>query len=165
MDAALRILHIVFGVYLAGASIFILFILEPRVKSLGTGVWHRVLRMIEAPASASLGLSILIVLVTGIAMIIRWRGSDLSSILSTGWGIAMLIGFIATVAAMVVGFGLSFPQGIRLIKMERSIKGRDPNPAETHEMERIFTRLELVERINIMLIMIALISMPVARFV
>lgn len=165
MDTALRILHIIFGVYMVGASIFILFILEPRVKSLGKDTWHRVLRVTEAPASASLGVSVLIILGTGIAMTIRMRGGDLGLILSTGWGIAMLVGFIATVGALVVGFGLSVPKGMHLMKMERSMKGRDPNPDETHEIDKIFTRLELVERINIVLILIALISMPVARFV
>ena len=90
-------------------------------ESLNTGVWHCVLRIIEAPASASLGLSILIVLVIGITTIIRWRGSDLGTILSTRWGITIFIGFITTGELMVVRFGLSFPKKVRLMKMERSM--------------------------------------------
>lgn len=164
MDAALRILHIIFGVYMVGTSIFILFILEPRVKSLGKGTWQHVLRAVEAPASASLGVSVLIILGTGITMTIRLRGYDLGIILATGWGIAILVGFIATVAALVVGFGFSVPKGMQLMKMEHYMKGRDPNPNEARELDKIVDRLELVERINIVLIMIALISMPLARF-
>jgi hypothetical protein len=77
----------------------------------------------------------------------------------------MLVGFIATVAAIVVGFGLSAPKGMRLMKMERSMKGRDPNTAEAHEIETILASVQIVERINIVLILIALVAMPAARFV
>jgi len=165
MDIALRILHIVFGTFWVGASILSLFFLEPRFRSISSAFESRAMRAILPVVSPAFGLSSLVILGTGIAMAIRLRGSDLSIILATGWGIAMLIAFIATVAAIVVGFGFSAPKGMRLIKLERKMKGREPNTDEAHEIERILDNVQIVERINIVLIMIALISMPVARFV
>ena len=165
MDISLRILHIVFGTFWVGASILTLFFLEPRLRALGSVFENRVMRALLPVVSPAFGLSSIIVLGTGIAMTIRLRGSDLSTILATGWGWAMLVGFIATVAAIVVGFGFSAPKGMRLIKMERSMKGRDPNTAEAHEIETILASVQIVERINIVLILIALVAMPAARFV
>ena len=165
MDPLLRILHIVFGVFWVGASVFVLFFLEPRLRTLGSAIESRVMRALVTYVSPAFGLSGIIILGTGVAMALRLRGGSLDTYLTTGWGFAMLVGFVATVAALVVGFGLSFPHGLRLMRLERSMEGRDPSADEARQLEEIFARIRMVERINIVLILIALVAMPIARFV
>ena len=165
MDATLRLLHIFFGVFWVGASILFLFFIEPRLRTLGHDTESRVMRALIPLVSPAFGLSSLILVGTGIVMTLRMRGSDLGVILATGWGIAILVGFIATMAAIIVGFGFSMPKGFRLKKLESNMKGRNPKKDEQGEIEEIFARIRLVERVNIVLILVALFSMTVARFV
>ena len=57
------------------------------------------------------------------------------------------------------------PMGLRMDKLYRSIGQGEPNAEQVNELDDIITRLRKIERINFVLMMIALISMPVARFV
>lgn len=165
MDAAMRIMHIFFGVFWVGASILFLFFIEPRLRTLGHDIESRFMRALIPLISPVFGLSSFIIVGTGIVMVLRMRGGDLGMILATGWGIAILVGFIATVVAIIVGFGFSMPKGFRLKKLESNMEGRNPNENEQREIEEIFTRIRLVERVNIVLILVALFSMTVSRFV
>ena len=164
MDIALRILHIVFGVYWAGVTAFDVFILEPRLRTLGSANRSRVFRALVPIMSPSLGLSAVIILGTGIAMTFRMRGS-LEGIFATGWGWAMLVAFVATVSAFIVAGVFSLPATIRLKRLERSMEGREPNPDELRQLEQIMDSTRTMERILFVLIFIGLVAMPVARFV
>ena len=164
MDITLRILHIIFGVYVGGMYIFNTLILLPRLHALGSNIERPVLRSVLSVVSPVGAISVLILLGTGIAMAFRMRGS-LEGIFATGWGWAILIGFIAVVIATVLGFALLMPMGLRMDKIYRNIGGREPNTDEALQLDEIIARLRTIERVNFVLIMIALVSMPVARFV
>ena len=64
-----------------------------------------------------------------------------------------------------LGFILLMPKGMRMDKIYRSIGEGKPNAEQASELDDIITRFRKVERVNFALMMIALISMPVARFV
>jgi len=110
-------------------------------------------------------VSSLIVLGTGVAMVFRMWGWHLDDILATGWGRAMLVALIATVAAIAGGFAFLMPSGLRMDKVNRATQGREPTQEEDQELERLITRIVRVDRLNFLLVLAALIAMPVARFV
>ena len=159
--AGLRISHIFFGVFWGGTYLFATLILFPKLRALGPSIERPVLGDVMKIASPMMAVSSLVVLGTGLAMELRGWGWHLD----TGWGIAMLVALIATVAAIAFGFAFLMPSGLRMDKIDRATQGREPTPEEDHELERLSTRVIRMDRINFLLIMAALIAMPVARFV
>ena len=164
MDSALRILHIVFGVYWAGATFFDVFILEPRLRALGPAHLSRVYRVLLPIMSPTLGGSCFIILGTGIAMALRLRGGSIDTYLTTGWGLAMLVAFVAVVAA-IIWAGIHLPVGSHLKRLENTMKGCEPNADEARQLEEVMNRARTLERVQSVLILIALVAMPVSRFV
>ncbi|MEW6142102.1 MAG: hypothetical protein AB1597_02955 [Chloroflexota bacterium] len=165
MDAALRILHIIFGVYVGGMYIFATLILLPKLHSLGSKVERSVIRSVLSVASPVNAVSLIIVIGTGVAMTFRLQGGDISKLLTTGWGVTIFIGAIAAVVATLIGFVLLMPKGLRMDKIYRSIGEGEPNAEQANELDDMIARFRKIERVNFVLMMIALISMPVSRFV
>lgn len=165
MDAALRILHIIFGAYFAGMYIFGTLILLPQLHGLGSRIERSVLRSVLGVAVPFDGTSIMLVIGTGVAMTFRSQGGDISKLLTTGWGVTIFIGFLVTLIVIFIGFLMIMPMGLRMNKIYRSIGKGEPNTEQASELDDIVIRLRKVERISFVLVMIALISMPVAQFV
>ncbi len=163
--AGLRISHIFFGVFWAGTYLFVTLILLPRLRALGPAFERPVARALLSVTTPVMIVSSLTVVGTGAAMVLRVWGWHMDAILATDWGKAMLAALVAAVGAIVVGFVFIAPSGIRMDKLSRSIEGRDPTPQEDRELGRLFSRVVAVDRINFVLILIALVAMPVSRFV
>jgi hypothetical protein len=165
MDAALRIAHIIFGVFWGGLYIFNTFFLMPKLHGLEAKIRRSFLKSLLSTLSPVAAVSVLIIIGTGTAMTFRFRGGDISTLLTTGWGVSIFIGFVATVIATIIGFSMLMPMGLRIEKIYRTIGKDEPNAEQASELDDIITRLEKIERFNFILVMIALVSMPVARFV
>ncbi len=161
----LRILHIVFGIYVAGSYLFMVPILEPRLKSLGPATQSSVMRALMPILTPINAISFLIIIGTGMAMTLIMRSGALNTLFVTAWGWAIIIGLAVTVAAGVVGFGFLMPTGIRMDKMGSSIEGRAPNPDEGRQLHQLSTRVETLSRVNLVLIVIALATMVASRYV
>jgi hypothetical protein len=164
MYETMRILHIIFGVYIGGVYIFLTLLLLPRLHGLGFKIERSVLKSLSVVSPVN-GISLLIIIGTGVVMTFQLQGGDINRLLTSGWGVTIFIGALAAVVATLIGFILLMPKGLRMDKINRSIGEGEPNAEQASELEEIFTRIRKVERVNFILIMIALISMPVARFV
>ena len=90
MDAIFRVVHVVFGIFWAGAVIYASLILFPQLKSLGPSIERPAVRAIMRVTSPVMAVSSLIVLGTGITMVLRTRLS-ISALFSTGWGWAIFV--------------------------------------------------------------------------
>jgi len=164
MYTTLRLLHIVFSVYLAGSVTFMVLVLGPRLKRLGPTIQGPIMGALSPMMTALNGISFIIIVATGIPMTFMARGSSLGDLVSTGWGWDILIGIIATIVAAIVGFGLIVPTGIRQGKLGASIAGRAPTPEEGQQLQVLSVKLEKLGRINFTLIAIALATMVIARY-
>ncbi len=161
----LRIVHIVFGIYIAGSYLFLVPILEPRLKRLGPAIQGPVMRALMPILTPINGISFIVIIGTGVAMTLIMRSGALNTLFVTAWGWAMIIGLIATVAVVVVGFGFLMPTGLRMDKLGRSIEGRAPNPDEGKQLHQLSARVETLSRVNLVLIVIALATMIASRYV
>ncbi len=130
----LRIVHIVFGIYIAGSYLFLVPILEPRLKRLGPAIQGPVMRALMPILTPINGISFIVIIGTGVVMTLIMRSGALNTLFVTAWGWAIIIGCAATVAAGVVGFGFLMPRGIRMDKQGRSIEGRAPTPDEGKQL-------------------------------
>lgn len=165
MDTALRIIHIVFGIFVAGTYLFLVPILEPRLKRLGPAIQGPVMQSLMPILTPVMGTSFVIIIGTGVAMVLRMRGGSLDTLLTTGWGWAMIIGLIATLVVVIIGFGFITPTGIRMGKLGRSIEGRPPTPEEGRQLHQFSARIEILTRVNLVFIVIALATMILSRYV
>ncbi len=163
--AVLRIIHVVFGIYVAGSYLFLVPILEPRLKRLGPAIQSPVMRALMPIMTPVNAISFIIIIGTGMAMTLIMRSGALNTLFVTAWGWAMIIGLVATLAAAVVGFGFLMTTGFRMDKLGRSIEGRPPNPDEGKQLERLSAQVETPSRINLVLIVVALATMVASRYV
>ncbi len=161
----LRILHIVFGIFVAGTYLFIVPILEPRLKRLGPAIQNPVMGALMPVLTPVMGISFIMLIGTGVAMTLIMRSGALGTLFVTGWGWAMIIGLVATVAVIVVGFGFISPTGARLNKLGSSIGGRAPTPEEGQQLHQLSARVETLSRVNFVLVVVALITMVLSRYV
>ncbi len=164
MYTTLRLLHVVFSLYLVGAVTFSVLVLGPKLKRLGPTVQGPVMSSIMPTMIALNALSFIIIMATGIPMTFMARGSSLGDLFTTAWGLDILIGIIATIIAAIVGFGIIVPTGKRQGKLGASIAGRAPTPEEGQQLQGLSEKLEKLTRINFTLIAIAVATMVIARY-
>jgi hypothetical protein len=162
---SLRILHIGFGTFWVGSDLFVVLLLEPRLRALGPDIQRPVMRALTRVMPPIMMLSSVVTLATGVALTLKMRWDFLDTFLASGWGWAILIGFIMAVVAMIVGFGLLPAVTARMERVARSIEGRQPSAEEALELDRLNARIVLLARSNSALLLIALGTMAAARFV
>ena len=164
MYTTLRLLHVVFSVYLAGSITFMVLVLGPRLKRLGPTIQGPVMSALMPVMVALNATSFIIIIATGIPMTFMARSSSLGDLFTTGWGWDIVVGIIATIAAAIVGFGMIIPTGMRQGKLGASIAGRAPTPEEGQQLQGLSAKLEKLTRINFTLVAIALATMVIARY-
>ena len=76
----------------------------------------------------------------------------------------MFIAFIGMVLLLIDGFVFIAPSESRLAKLSRGIEGREPTTEETHQMEQLVKRITFWDHVHAVLVIIALIIMPISRF-
>ena len=157
-------LHVIFSIYLVGSFTFWVLILQPRLKRLGPAIQSPVMGALTPIMIALNATSFVIIVATGIPMAFMARSSSLSDLVTTAWGWDIIIGIVATIAAIIVGFAVIVPVGIRLGKLGSSIKERAPTPEEGQQLQKLSARLEALGRVNFTLIVIALATMVIARY-
>ena len=164
MDISLRILHVVIGVLWAGSAFYSGLIMMPKIHALKSDIERPAMRAVSGLTGPIMMVGSIIVLASGIWLALRMQGS-LNVYFSTGWGLTMLISFIAMIISSVVGFGFIAPSAFGEERLLRSIEGRDPTPDEDQQLERLSARHVALVRINFVLIFIAVVAMPISRFV
>jgi uncharacterized membrane protein len=160
----LRLIHIVFGVFWAGSALFMAIILEPRLRALGPAIQRPVMGAIVPMVGRLVATSAVITMVAGIYMALRLRWGHLDQFLDTGWGWAILIGFVASVLAFSSGI-TTLVLADRVGRLGREIEGRPPTPEEAGQMQRLAARLPRLGRTTAALVLIAVGAMASARFV
>ena len=155
----LRLLHIIAGVFWVGAVLFIVVVLDPKLRTLGPDVQHKIYKAIGGQISAVLGVSSAVTILAGIALALRLRWGHLDTFFNTGWGYAILVGFIAAVVAAILG-GMSEATSRRLVLLYESDSGND-----TAAFQKSDKRLAVLYRLYAIFVLIAVASMASARFI
>ena len=104
-----------------------------------------------------MGGAAVLTIAAGVTLALRLRWGHLDTFLSTGWGWAMLIGFISAILSMA--FGGRFDSTLRQF---RSGHERQLDAAKTEHLVNSMTGLL---RLSTLFVVIAVGSMAVARFV
>jgi uncharacterized membrane protein len=163
----LRLLHIITGVFWAGALFFTVSVLFPAIRATGPA-GGRVMRQIvvvqKYPALA--GVTALITLLSGFAL--YWANSSLSGGMWARTRPAMVygIGGVTALVAFVVAATVVSPTGARLALLGAEIEaaGRPPTPEQGAALAGLQRRMQLGVRLGASLLGVTVITMAVARY-
>ncbi len=161
----LRLFHIIFGIYVGGMYIFLTWMLVPKLHKLGPDIERSVLRSVMSVASPTASVSLIALFITGVWMTLLIKGGDIGSIFSTSWGIWIFIGFVASLIYAILGFGVLLPKGIRMENILKASDNGKLSKKASDEVDGIISRVKSVEKINFFLVMLAILSMMIARII
>ncbi len=102
MDTTMRPFHVIFGIFVGGTYLFMVPILASRLRQLGPTDPGAVMQALMPILTQVMATSLTGLIVTGLIMTAQERG--LGSLFNSGWGVDILIGPVATVGVIIVGF-------------------------------------------------------------
>ncbi len=160
----LRLVHILAGVFWAGTVFFYAIFLLPRVKAAGPVGGQFMQKLSQPPLPASLSAAGGLVVLSGILMYWRDSGGFQATWIRTFPGLALTIGGLAGLTAIVLGVVVSRPAATRLGVLGKEVAGSGgpPSPAQQTEMQALAGRLEKAVYQTAYLLLIAAITMAVA---
>lgn len=162
--AIARIIHIGFGAFWVGSAVFLVFVVEPRVRALGPAIQGPVMGAIGKAAGPLLGGSGAISIAAGIYLALRLRWNTLDSFFDTGWGWAIGLGFVLSIAAFFLGLTTGLLVG-RMGKMAAALSGGPPSPDDKAAMGKLSGQIRTVGRTTAIILLLAVGTMASARFV
>jgi uncharacterized membrane protein len=170
MDAyivTLRILHILGGVFWVGSALLFFFFIEPTVKATGPSggeVMGHLVGKRKMPIVITISATITILA----GVLLYWErsnGFDLDWI-GTGTGLALTIGGVAAIVAWALGLVVVAPSVKRMGALGGGVQaaGGPPSESQAAELHRLDARLKRVGVLDTVLLILAVLTMAVARY-
>ncbi len=162
----LRLVHIVSGVFWAGAVFLMVGFIFPSVRDAGPGggpfMQQVQRRRLPVFMNAAAGLTML----SGLILYGRAMAMTDGAWARTNSAMVLGIGGVATIIAAVIGGAFVSRSGIRLGKLGEAIQasGRPPSPEQAAEMSALQAKMGKAMRIVASLLLIAVIAMATARY-
>lgn len=163
----LRVVHILTGVFWVGSFYFTFFMLEPALTALGSDAGKLMTYLTrQRKMPAVIGITAVLAVLSGI--LLYWKDSNGfdPDFVTSAPGMTFLLGGIAALVALVLGFSVSRPTSVRMgaIGQEMGASGGAPSNALMAEMQALQKRLRLVSQIDVVLLTFALLAMATARY-
>jgi hypothetical protein len=163
----LRIVHVIAGTLWVGAAISYFFFVEPAVKILGAGGPKFMQGFMEKRRyPLYMNLTSALTIVAGALLYWNTSGNLQLAWIQTRPGLGFTIGSIIAILGYLVGFFMIRPRAQRLAKLGQTIgmAGGPPTPEQAAEMQTIDQQMKDIERVEVILLVIALIMMATARY-
>jgi uncharacterized membrane protein len=162
-----RTVHIFASVLWVGGAIAWTFYFSPSIKAsgpAGAGVLQNLIGRLRYPIYMSV-VSLLTIL-SGAYLILVDSGGLQLSWFRTGPGIGFTLGAVLGIAVFFVGMLGIKPRGERMGALGREIAGSGgpPDPAQLAEMAKLEREIGVYERIDFVMLVVALLAMSTARF-
>lgn len=162
-----RVIHILCGVFWAGAAMVIAGFIEPTVRGLGPDGGKFMQRMM-GPARFPVYMSGSGFATSISGLILLWMGSGprLGDWMSSGSGRSILLGGVLGLSAMAVGLSVNAPSAKRMAKVAGAIqaKGGPPSAEQSAEIAGLQKRLRAGSRIGAVLLMLSVTAMAAAHY-
>jgi len=164
----MRFLHIVPGAFWVGASLVVAIFLEPSIAASGPAGGTVMQQMVDKRKfSMAMGLSSWVAVLAGAALYWRTSLHFNEDWMTTGYGTMLTVGSVAAIVAVLLGtFGIA-RVAANMNELGRSISqsGGPPNAADLTKLSGLQERLRLLSRIEAVLLVVAITTMAVARYV
>jgi uncharacterized membrane protein len=165
---ALRILHIVVGVFWVGTVVFMAAFLTPSARAAGPAggaVIQQLMGVRRLPLWIMGGM--VVTLLSGIALYWRDSAGFQSAWLASGAGKVFGLGGAVAFAASILGMAINMPTARRLTEITGRLQsaGRPPTPEEQATLAALQGRLSKASVLAAVLLVIATLLMAIARYV
>jgi uncharacterized membrane protein len=163
----MRTTHIFASVLWVGSAILYLFFVEPSVKSLGPG-GPKFMQDFIGRRHFSVYMSVISLVTILSGAVLYWNSSGGLQInwITSGPGIGLTIGSLASLVALFMGLLFIKPRAERIgeLGMEMDEASNPPDPNLLSEMQKLDKELATLERTDFILLVIALLTMITARY-
>jgi uncharacterized membrane protein len=163
----LRIAHVFGAVLWVGSAIFYIFLISPAVKSIGPAGGQFLQNLIEKQRyPLYMNAVSLITILSGVYLYIYASAGFNYSWITSGPGILLTIGSVVGIAVFFVGLLGIKPRGERMgaLRSEIGKAGGPPSPSLALEMEKLGRELHFLERLDFVMLVVALLTMSAARY-
>jgi uncharacterized membrane protein len=165
---ALRILHIVVGVFWVGTVVFMAAFLSPSVRAAGPA-GGAVLQQLMGARRLPLWImgAMVVTLLSGLGLYWRDSAGFQSAWLGSGAGKTFGLGAVVAFGASILGMAVNMPTGRRLAEIISRLQsaGRPPTPEEQATLAALQARLGRASVVAAVLLVIATLLMAIARYV
>lgn len=167
LHLSVRVLHVLLGVFWAGAVFFVMLYLDPAVRATapeGGKVMGAIQRRGYLRVMITVGT---LTVVTGLYLLWRYSAGFSSSFMGSLPGMLLSTGMLAGILALAVGVHVSRPAANKLgALMEKITAGEaPPSPEDMVEVRRLQDRLTLGVRIVAVLLFVAVVTMALGPHV
>lgn len=168
MMLALRLIHVLAGVFWAGAVFFVVSFLMPSMRDAGpaAGAVSRQLMDVRKYPIKVLILAFLTVL-SGFALYYLNIKTSAGAFARSRAGMVYGLGGVAGILTLIVGMAMLAPAGNRLSAIGAAIhkSGGPPTPEQQAEMATLQAKMNLGSRIAASLLFVVVVTMAIARYV
>jgi uncharacterized membrane protein len=170
MDAillVLRVLHILAGVFWAGAAFMMAGFVQPAVQAAGPEGGKFMQALVQRSRfSVVMAVAAFVTVLCGILLFGPVSGGSPGSWLSSGRGASIGIGSLAGLAAFVVGFAIQSRASMRMAALGKEIQaaGGKPTPGQAAAMQSAQATISRGGQIGAVLLVICVLGMAAARY-
>jgi uncharacterized membrane protein len=164
---SIRVIHVLLGVFWAGAVFFLLLYLEPTVREVGPDA-GKVMSGLQRRGMTRTLLGVgLVTIVTGVYLLWQLSGGFSGSFMGSRSGILLSTGMLAALLALGVGAHVSKPTAERLTSLGEQLAaaGAPPSDEDQAEMARLRNKLRGALRVVATLLLVALVTMALGPHV
>jgi uncharacterized membrane protein len=166
--SALRILHVVIGVFWVGTVVFMAVFLTPSVRAAGPA-GGAVLQQLMGVRRLPLWImgAMAITLLSGVGLYWHDSAGFQSAWLASGAGKVFGLGGAVAIVASILGMAINMPTARRLTEISGRLQaaGRPPTPDEQATLTALQGRLSRASVVAAVLLVIATLLMAIARYV
>jgi uncharacterized membrane protein len=159
----LRLLHIFTGVFWAGAVMLMAFLITPAAADAGPHGGHFMQKLMARKMPIWMMVNAIVNILTGFRLM--WLDSGWNSVwFQQPMGMALTIGGVAAILAIVVGMAINMPVSKRMAAMAKQIGDNPPSAEQGAEVVRLRNKLAQGNNIIVTLLSITVILMAIARY-
>ncbi len=163
----LRLVHILAGIFWVGSTVMIAAFLIPAARASGSEGRRFLARLMQGRGlGAALGGSMLLTVVSGFVMYGRLSAGFNHAWVTSRPGMALGVGALAALLAVVVGVGVNAPVGVKIERLRRRTEnaGGTPAPADAARAAALQALLDRMTVVTAVLLVVAAGAMAVARY-
>ena len=167
MMLILRVIHIICGVYWAGAILFVATYLEPSVRAAGPDGAKVMQAMMQRRFLDVMPAVALFTILTGIELYRRVSGGFDPAWIGSGYGTSITVGAVAALVAFTIGVSVMRPAAKRMgpmVQQAMQLPEGTERASRMAEVQRLRRRSAVAGRWVAALLAVAVIGMGAARY-
>jgi len=164
---ALRLIHIVSGVFWVGSIIFMAWLLTPALRATGAAGGAVIQQLVRAQRLPTYLIAAMLLTVISGLLLFQHDSASFPGWMRTGTGMTFSAGAVLAIVGAIIGVFFNTPIAKRLSALGASIQagGRPPTAEQAASLEMLQSRLARLSSIAAVLLILAVAAMAVARYI